>query len=190
MEIADGDGFRAQALQAFGLLLDISLQNLRLDAPVGQGALLDFEPHLTGDDGLRPDELRVEQAPGDEALRPPDLQNVTEAARRQNRGARPGAFEYRVGADGGAVRDPPDGGEVETLHSFEKDGVLSPAKRGDFGDHNPLLALVVENEVGEGSSGVYSDETQCTGRPLKITRIKSYSWLFFQKVQRRSYMGQ
>ena len=124
--------------------------------------------HSRGDDRLGPNEFWVEEALGHEALRPADFQNVAKTARRQDRGARARAFQYRIGADGGAVRDPLDGGEVETLDSFEKDRVFSPAKRGNLGNLYPLLVFIVENEVGEGSSGVYADETQRNGLPFIV----------------------
>ena len=160
MQIADGDGFRAQALQVFGLLLDLRFFHANLYPSIGQGALFDFEPQLSGNDRLGPNEFWVEEALGHEALRPSDFQNVTKTARRQNRRARARAFQYRVGADGGAVRNPFDRREVETLDSLEKDRIFFSPKRGNLGDFYPFLVLIVENEIGEGSSGVYADETQ------------------------------
>ena len=168
MQIADGESFRAQALQVFGLLLDLRFFHADFYPPIGQGALIDFEPQLSGDDRPGSNEFRVEEALGHEALRPADFQNVAKTARRQNRRARARAFQYRVGADGGAVRDPLDGGEIETLDSFEKDRVFSPAKRGNLGNLYPLLVFIVENEIGEGSSGVYADETQRNGLPFIV----------------------
>ena len=187
MQIADGESFRTQALQVFGLLLDLRFFHADFYPPIGQGAFFDFEPPLAGNDRLGPNEFWVEEALGHEALRPADFQNVAEASRRQDRGARPCAFQYRVGADGGAVRDPLDGGEVETLDSFEKDRVFSPAKRGNLGNLYPLLVFIVENEVGEGSSGVYADETQRNGLPFIVIQRKSHSWRLanpFKWVQR------
>ena len=119
-----------------------------------------------GNDRPGPDEFWVEEALGHEALRPADFQNVAEAARRQNRGARAFAFQNRVGAHGGAVRDSLDGGEVEILDSLEKNRVFFPPKRGNLGNLNPLLVFIVENEVGKGSSGVYADKTQRNGLPF------------------------
>ena len=66
------------------------------------------------------------------------------------------------------MRDSLDGGEVEILDSLEKDRVFFPPKRGNLGDFYPLLVFIVENEVGEGSSGVYADKTQRNGLPFIV----------------------
>ena len=119
VQIADGDGFHPEPPEARRLPLDVRLLRAGLHAAIGPAALGHLEPHLARDDRPGANEFRVKQAVGAETLRSADLQDVAEAPRRQNRGARPRPLQYRVGADGGAVRDPANRGDVQALYRPE-----------------------------------------------------------------------
>ena len=156
MEEADGDRFHAGLAEAVDHLGHPGGVDGTDDRPGLVGALGDGEPEPPPDEGLRHPHLEVVEVV---AALAPDLEDVLEPLRGEERGPRAGALDHRVGDERGAVQGMPHpvggraGGGEELPHAVE-DAAQGIAGRGeDLAELHPA-ARVEQGEVGEGAADV------------------------------------
>jgi len=162
---AGGEGGVQRALHAGGI-------ERHQHRAVGAEPLGDLEAVLALDDGLGPDERGHEQR-GDVALGPADLDQVPEARGGQHGHPRAAPLEDRVGADGGAVDEPPHlpARDAERLEPGQDGRGLVPRPRRHLGDDHAAGALVHRGQVGERAPHVDADDEHAQMIASRLPRI-------------------
>ena len=151
----DRERLRAARDQPLGRGGDLAGIDRDADAAVGERALVDLDAHVAVGDR---DEI-APQAPGARAVAPAHLEDVAEAARRDDADLRPAPFQERIGADGGAVHDRADGGHAaERAQAVEEALRLVAATRGHLGGAEYPRRRIEQEQVGEGSADVDADD--------------------------------
>ena len=126
------------------------------------------------------------------AVRPPDLEHVAEAARRDERERRARLRDHRVRRHGRAVEDrlaPPSGAIPSAAHALDDAEVEARRRRGHLGD--PRLARVADGEdIGERSTGVTADDpAHRPGRILVCLRAGTFRSGTARRRRRRAAPG-